>query len=91
MNDTLIQNMDLLDEQALRRQPEFIQYKADLNSRRNALQKRNCLHVDFSIHQCIQADFVGEMPQRHVKMLDHERTQDLIQNEEQGKSVNLRQ
>ncbi len=54
-------------------------------------KKRNCLHVDFSIDQCIQADFVGGMPQRHVKMLDQERTYDLIQNEEQEKSVKLRQ
>ncbi len=50
---------------------------------------RNCLHVDFSIHQCIQNDFISGMPQLPVKILDQERTHYLIQNEEQENSVNL--
>ncbi len=89
MNYTLVQNMDLLDKQALRRQPEYMQYKAESNSRTNALQKGHSLHVDFSIHQCIQTDFVGGMPQQHVKTLDQEWTHDLIQNEELNFCVNL--
>ncbi len=70
MHDTLIQNMHFLDEQALCRQPEYMRYKAEFNLRENAIQKSNCFHVDFSIHKCIQTDFVGGMPQGHVKMLD---------------------
>jgi hypothetical protein len=50
------------------------------NTKRNSIcvkiqyKKRNCLHVDFSIHKCIQSDFVGWMPQGHVKILDQERS-----------------
>ncbi len=70
MHDTLIQNRHFLDEQALCRLPECMQYKAELNLPQNAIQEKNYLHVDFGIHLCIQTDFVGWMPQRHVKMLE---------------------
>ncbi len=70
MHNTLIQNMHFLDEQALCRQSEYMENKAELNLPQNAIQEKNYLHADFGIHLCIQTDFVGWMPQRHVKMLD---------------------
>ncbi len=69
MHDTLIQNRHFLDEQALCRQPEYMQYKSELNLPQNAIKEKNYVHVDFGIHKCIQTDLVGWMPQRHVKML----------------------
>jgi hypothetical protein len=32
------------------RQPEYMQYKAELNLPQNAIQEKNSLHVDFGIH-----------------------------------------
>ncbi len=48
--------------------------------------KGQCLHVNFSIHKCIQTDFVGGMPQTHVKMPLLERTHSFIQNEDSSRS-----
>ena len=89
MNDALVQNMDLLDEQAMHIHSAYMQYKAESNVRQIALHKGQCLHVNLSIHKCIQTDFVGGMPQTHFKMLREERTHCFVQNEEEEKSVDI--
>ena len=90
MNDALVQNMDLLHEQAMHIHAAEMQNNltSESNERWIALHKVS-LHVNLSIHKCIQTDFVGGMPQTHFKMLREERTHCFVQNEEEEKSVDI--
>ena len=56
----------------------------------NAKRKLQYLHIDFGIEQFVQGLFSGGVPYRHLKVLDQERTNHLIQDQEQEKSATER-
>jgi len=91
MNDALVQNMGLLDEQAMHIHSAEMQtiWHQMQTSAESHYTKWQRLHVNLSIHKCIQTDFVGGMPQTHFKMLREERTHCFVQNEEEEKSVDI--
>ena len=49
----------------------------------NAKQKLQYLHIDFGIEQFVQVLFAGGVPYLHLKVLDQERTNHLVQDQEQ--------
>ena len=49
----------------------------------NAKRKLQYLHIDFGIEQFVQVLFAGRVPYRHLKVPDHKRTNDLVQDQEQ--------
>jgi hypothetical protein len=49
----------------------------------NGKRKLYYLHIDVGIKQFVKGLFAGGMPYRHLKILDHERTHHLIQDQEQ--------
>ena len=83
MNDTLVQNMDLLYEQAC--MSNLNKCNSQQNQKRASMHntKGQSLQFNLSIHKCIQTGLVGRMQQTHVKMFFQERTHSLIQHEEQ--------
>jgi hypothetical protein len=49
----------------------------------NGKRKQYCLHIDFGIKQFDKGLFAGGVPYRHLKVLDQERTNHLIQDQDQ--------
>ena len=56
---------------------------ADSQAGVNGKQKLYYLHIDFGIEQFIQGLFAGGVPYQHLKVLDQERANHLIQDQEQ--------
>ena len=90
MNDVLVQhiNWNLLHSSAFDRAAETKNALGQAHS--YGRQKRYYAHVDFGIEQVIKGLFAGGVPYRHLKVLDQERTNHLIQDQEQEKSATER-
>jgi len=90
MNDVLVQhiNLILLCSSAFNTAAET--KKALGQAHAYGIQKRYYAHVDFGIEQVIKGLFACGVPYRHLKVLDQERTNHLIQDQEQEKSATER-
>ncbi len=49
----------------------------------NGKRKQSYLHIDFGIEQFVKGLFACGVPYRHLKVLDQERTNHLVQDQEQ--------
>jgi hypothetical protein len=59
VNNALVQNMELLDEQAIHIQSKYMQYRAESNSLQKMQNtKGQCLQVNLSIHKFFHTGFV---------------------------------
>ena len=87
MNDALVQNIDFLDEQAMHVQSDYMNKTQSHARAVKHSTEGKCIHVNLSIHKLIQTGFISGMPHHHIKMLVQERTNSLVQSEEQEKSV----
>jgi hypothetical protein len=57
--------------------------QARLVARTNDKRKRYYLHIDVGIKQFVKGLFAGVVPYRHIKVLDQERTNHLVKDQEQ--------
>ena len=88
MNNVLVQHEHLLYDSSFEREAEIniAMGQAHANGRR----KKYYLHIDFGIKQFVKGLLAGGVPYRHLKVLDQERTNYLIQDQEQEKSATER-
>jgi hypothetical protein len=88
MNNVLVQHEHLLYDSSFEREAEIniAMGQAHANGRR----KKYYLHIDFGIKQFVKGLLAGGVPYRHLKVLDQERTNYLIQGQEQEKSATER-
>ena len=87
MNDVLVQNIDFFDEQAVHVQSDQMNKTQSHAHAVKHSTEGKCVQVNLSIHKLIQTGFISGMQQLHIKMHVKERTNSLVQSEEQEKSV----
>ena len=85
---TELQHEHLLYDNSFEREAEIniAMGQAHANGRR----KKYYLHIDFGIKQFVKGLLAGGVPYLHLKVLDQERTNYLIQGQEQEKSATKR-
>jgi hypothetical protein len=69
---------------AIRPLPEYLNKDNTVSQAgANGKWKRYYLHIDFGIEQFVKGLFAGGVPYLHLKVLDQERTNHLVQDQEQ--------
>ena len=76
----LVQHENLLRYKAFGRYSEERQRVGQAGANK---RKRYYLHIDFGIEQFVKGHFAGGVPYWHLKVLDQERTNHLVQDQEQ--------
>ena len=84
MNYILVQHENLLRYKAFGRFSEERQRVSQAGANK---RKRYYLHIDAGIEQFFKGLFAGGVPYWHLKVLDQERTNHLIQDQEQEKGL----
>jgi hypothetical protein len=88
MNNVLVQHEHLLHDSSFEREAEI---NIAMGQAHAIGRRKKCyLHIDFGIEQFVKGLFAGRVPYRHLKVLDQERTNHLVQDQEQEISATER-
>ena len=88
MNNVLVQHEHLLYDSSFEREAEI---NIAMGQAHAIGRRKKCyLHIDFGIEQFVKGLFAGRVPYKHLKVLDQERTNHLVQDQEQEISATER-